>query len=117
MTYANAPRIDGPSIRCGHESHACTVMARGRGGFDIHHRWPLSMGGPENPSDRLILCPLHHRRAHALLRHLVETSPPSAAVLRHFTTVERDAATYALTHWQAAGSPPIAGWPCPAATA
>jgi hypothetical protein len=109
--------IDAPGTVCAFASRGCTAMVSGRGGFDAHHRWPISLGGPEHPDDLLACCPVHHRRQHSLLRYMIEcdTTPPSSTVLLHFTALERETADYAVTQWRAAGSPHIAGWPCPAA--
>ena len=109
--------IDAPGTACAFDSNHCTTSLSGRGGFDQHHRWPVSLGGPENPNDLLILCPNHHHRQHALIRYLVEVGigPESYTVTCHFVTLELDAARYAVDHWKAAGSPAIAGWPTPAA--
>lgn len=109
--------IDTPGTLCAFASHGCTGSISGRGGFDGHHRWPVSLGGPEHPDDLLALCPNHHRRQHSLIRYLIQfgDTSPSATVLAHFTTVERLTAIYAITQWRGAGSPPVAGWPCPAA--
>ena len=112
--------LDAPGTRCGFESHGCSHLAAGCGGFDEHHRDPVELGGdPRQPL--LALCPLHHRRQHALIRYLIECDeaavPPAHVVLVHFTPVERDTATHAVAQWIARGRPPIKGWPCPAARA
>lgn len=107
--------IDARDTSCAFASHGCSNSMGGHGGFDEHHRWPKSMGGPEHPGDLLALCPNHHARQHALVRYLVETADPLYAVLRHFTAAELEVADYALARWREAGSPPIAGWSRPAA--
>ncbi len=109
--------LDAPGTLCAFASNGCTAFLSGRGGFDQHHKWPVSLGGPENPEDLLALCPSHHRRQHSLIRYLVQLAGAAEAwaVVGHFTTIERDTARYAVAKWQAAGSPAIAGWPSPAA--
>lgn len=112
-----APRtIDAPGTACAFQSNACTAFLLGHGGFDQHHAYPISLGGTVVQSTMLALCPSHHRRQHALIRYLVELlGDPSWAVLGHFAPVERTTALAAIDSWRADGSPPIAGWPCPAA--
>jgi len=112
--------LDAPGTVCVFDSNRCSTSASGRGGFDEHHRWPESLGGPGD-QPLLALCPLHHRRQHSLIRYMVECDEasiqPAWDVLRHFAAGERDAAVYAVDQWRAAGSPTIPGWPCPAARA
>jgi len=109
--------IDTPGLPCALASRGCSAFMSGHGGYDEHHKWPVSLGGPETTADLLALCPSHHRRQHALIRYLVELdgAAESAAVMTHFARIERDAAHYAVAQWTAAGKPPIGGWPCPAA--
>lgn len=106
--------IDADGTVCSFQSYACTAHMTGAGGFDEHHAWPVSLGGPADTA-LLILCPNHHRRQHSLIRYLVETPTPDWGVLQHFTSDERSTAIHAVDQWRAAGSPPIAGWPAPAA--
>lgn len=110
--------LDAPGTTCYFESHACSRMADGCGGFDQHHPIPVELGGDPN-QPLLPVCPLHHRRQHALIRHLVESAlndtRPLGAVVRRFTATERNIAEAAVAHWDAAGRPTINGWPCPAA--
>lgn len=109
-----SPRIDTPGTVCSFASNACTPFMLAHGGLDEHHEYPISLGGTVSQSTMLALCPNHHRRQHSLIRYLVEGGT-AWSVLQHFTAVERDTALAAVTSWQADGSPPIAGWPCPAA--
>jgi hypothetical protein len=111
--------LDAPGTVCAFDSNHCTTSLSGRGGFDQHHRWPVSLGGPENPDDLLILCPSHHARMHAVIRYLVELGTKSEdwLVMEHFAPAEREAARYAVLSWKAIGAPTIAGWPRPAARA
>jgi hypothetical protein len=106
--------LDTPGIVCAFQSRSCTGMMLGHGGFDVHHEWPLSMGGADNQSSQLALCPNHHRRQHSLIRYLVEDGTDQA-VVRHFTSAERTAAQIAINGWFSVGKPPIAGWEAPAA--
>jgi hypothetical protein len=91
----------------------------GHGGFDEHHELPLSLGGQDNQSTMLVLCPNHHRRQHSLVRYLVEHDQGvlDPLVLRHFSAVELATARFAYGGWVAAGRPPVPNWPCPAARA
>lgn len=110
--------LDAPGTRCHFDSHGCTSLISGRGGFDQHHPIPVELGGDPN-QPLLALCPIHHRRQHSLVRYLVEAlvdgTPVAPAVTVHFTRPERDLATAAVNHWDTAGRPTINGWPCPAA--
>lgn len=107
--------IDAPGTACAFNAHACTTQLLGHGGFDEHHEFPISLGGAANQSTMLVLCPNHHRRQHALIRHLIEVPGGAFDVLKHFATAEVHAAVTAVANWTAAGSPPIAQWPTPAA--
>jgi len=109
--------LDAPGTVCAFDSNHCTASLSGRGGFDQHHRWPVSLGGPESPDDLLILCPNHHHRQHALIRYLVALAgaPEAYTVTCHFVALELDTARYAVAQWRAAGGPAITGWPTPAA--
>lgn len=117
---AQPATLDAPGTVCAFASHSCSRLAAGAGGFDQHHRWPVELGG--SPKQQLLaLCPLHHRRQHALVRYLAEralaAAPLEVAVTRKFTKAERDTATYAVAQWTVIGRPAINGWPCPAARA
>lgn len=111
-------RLDVDGASCAFHSRECSGLLIGAGGLDVHHGWPVFMGGPGESADTNA-CPNHHRRQHALLRYLVEQElagrPPSWAVLRHFTLVERDVAAYAVARWVDIGRPVIKGWNVPAA--
>lgn len=112
--------VTGPEIVCAFDN-GCSDRMRDFGGFDEHHAWPLSAGGPAN-QPKLILCPNHHRRQHAMFRYLVECDeagvrPDYWGILIHATPAERDTVKMSLTDWIGAGRPAINGWPCLAATA
>lgn len=106
--------IDGPNLRCAFHAGGCSERTALAGGFHEHHRHPRSMGGPENPDDLLILCPLHHGRAHALARAYVQHGP-GVRTVRWFSPAERATARYAVTMWRENGAPRISGWSTPAA--
>lgn len=106
--------VDLDGSLCSFQSYTCSALMVGAGGLDEHHEYPLSLGG-QDQGTKLLLCPNHHRRQHSLIRYLVETAAPLWAVLRHFTQLERETAAVAVSQWKANGSPPIAGWPAPAA--
>lgn len=107
--------LDAPGTTCAFDSNRCSAAMAGHGGFEQHHRWPMSMGGPEKPDDLLVLCPNHHHRQHSIIRYLIESVTAKLSVTRHFTLVELDTARHAVSEWKAAGSPTISGWPTPAA--
>lgn len=119
--------VDGPTVACSFQSYWCKDRAFQAGGGDEHHEWPKSLGGSDDDGTDgqhlLILCPAHHRRQHALIRTYVEqieaaTSLAALGALRFvrpFAAVEHTTAQYAVTQWDAAGRPPILGWPCDAA--
>lgn len=39
--------------------------------IDVHHIWPVGMGGPDVPANRVVICPTGHRNIHELLREYV----------------------------------------------
>jgi hypothetical protein len=109
---------DGPALRCAFETAWCRGHVTLAGGLDEHHRWPLSLGGPAEPTDaqgKLLLCPIHHRRQHALIRAMVESGATAVRTVRYFAPVEWQTAAYAVGQWLAASRPVIPGWPTPAA--
>lgn len=107
--------LDAPGTRCAFESHSCTALTAGRGGFDQHHAIPIELGGDPN-QPLLPLCPIHHRRQHALIRTYVEAAgQPPVLLLRRFAKPERLTAHAAYQAWITNGKPAIHGWPCPAA--
>lgn len=113
--------VTGPGVWCAFDANGCSKAVRFAGGFDEHHPWPVSMGGAI-VQHKLVLCPNHHRRQHALVHYLVKCTiasiePDYRGVLVHFVAPERDAADEALSDWDDAGRPDINGWPCLAATA
>jgi len=110
--------LDAPGTRCAFETHGCTALVAGRGGFDQHHPVPVELGGdPHQPL--MPLCPIHHRRQHSLIRYLIKcleaNTPPDPNLLRRFRPAERDTARNATQAWDRNGRPAINGWPCPAA--
>lgn len=111
-------KLDAPGTRCALESHGCSHLISGAGGFDQHHPVPVELGG-DLKQPLLALCPMHHRRQHALIRYLVECDEagvdPATAIMRRFRSLERHLATTAVAHWVTANRPAINGWPCPAA--
>lgn len=110
--------IDGNGLRCSFETAWCRNRSTLAGGLDAHHEWPRSMGGAELASDTqhlLNLCPVHHRRQHALIRAMVEHGTTKVRPVRRYTKVETQAAAYAFNEWVGAGKPKILGWTCNAA--
>jgi len=43
--------------------------------LNLHHVWPLGMGGPDTPDNLVPLCPTTHTNVHELLRHLMRYGP------------------------------------------
>jgi hypothetical protein len=105
--------IDGLTVSCAFETWDCTSHAGGAGGFDEHHRWPKTMGGPEHGSDLLILCSLHHRRQHALIRAYAEFGS-GVSMVKWFSPAEKTSARYAIERWTSIGRPRVY-WNVPAA--
>lgn len=106
---------DGPGITCDLQAWWCRDRAALAGGFDEHHHWPEFLGGPDKTGDMLTLCPLHHRRIHALIRAMVEHGTTLLETVRYFTPSEHAVASFGVSKWFANGQPAIAGWSCPAA--
>lgn len=118
LTLAARLGLDGPGVHCAFETSWCRNRSTLAGGLDDHHRWPKSLGGPSEPTDTeglLLLCPIHHRRQHALIRAMVESGATAIRPMRRFADVELTTAAYAVGQWVGAGRPRIAGWPTPAA--
>lgn len=114
MTVVPHPRtIDGPNVMCAFHTWDCSDKASLAGGLDEHHRWPKAMGGSEGDLDLLVLCALHHRRQHALIRTYVQHGV-AARTVKWFSKLERDTAKYAVEKWVEAGRPRIY-WNVPAA--
>lgn len=110
--------IDGLDLHCHFEQYWCVNRITLAGGLDAHHMWPKSMGGSEAASDTqhlLYLCPMHHRRQHALIRAMVESGTTAVHPVRYYAPAEVEAATYAVTMWNGIGKPAIHGWETPAA--
>lgn len=54
-----------------HHSADCTVHAEHAPRVnhpEVHHVWPVGMGGPDVPENRVPLCPTGHTNVHDLLR-------------------------------------------------
>lgn len=118
MTEAALPprTIDGGFVHCDFETWQCSFHSALAGGFDEHHRWPKTMGGPENQDDMLTLCPTHHRRQHALIRAMVEHDSMDLKFTKWFSFAELNVARYAFTKWNGLGSrKPHIFWSSPAA--
>ena len=43
--------------------------------YQQHHVWPLGMGGPDTPDNRVWLCPTAHANVHELLRAFMRDGP------------------------------------------
>lgn len=82
---------------CGAHTHREQVP------IESHHIWPLGMGGPDVPSNRVTLCANAHLSVHALLDLYVRYGDePPWEERRHFGPVVR---RYARTGWHRAGRP------------
>jgi 5-methylcytosine-specific restriction endonuclease McrA len=108
-------QIDSPDAKCAFGIR-CSQLVLGRGGLDVHHEFPLSLGGEEGKTEMLTLCPNHHRRQHALIRLFIENfgEPIPPWVHRRFHHEEVQAAIYAIQNWITAGKPHVS-WSVPAA--
>lgn len=38
--------------------------------LDVHHVWPLGMGGPDVESNKIHVCPTGHREIHEFMRRI-----------------------------------------------
>lgn len=93
---------------------ACGKAVSNRGGLDEHHPDPVFMGG-DPKQQKMLLCPNHHRRAHALDRAFVEANG-RPRLESSFTTIEWQVAQHAFDSWVARGRPALPGWSVPVAT-
>lgn len=65
---------------------------------DLHHVWPVGMGGPDVPSNWVILCPTGHRNVHRLLAAYVRLGyTPSWDVRQRYHPAERELAWQGYT--------------------
>jgi hypothetical protein len=67
---------------------------------EVHHVWPLGMGGPDEPANRLPVCPTGHSNIHRVLRALVAGKPVPKC-----TRAEMRLAVRGFTAWMQAGRP------------
>jgi hypothetical protein len=79
-----------------HGSHRPAVIT-----LHVHHVQPISMGGPNEPENKVIICPTGHFNVHAVLAALVFDKPavPKA------TRMETELAHRGYEAWLAAGRP------------
>lgn len=64
-----------------------------------HHIWPLGWGGPDAPTNRIVICATGHNSVHALLdAYRRAGGPPGWDVLQHYGRAERHLADRG---WQA----------------
>jgi len=55
-----------------------------------HHVWPLSLGGPDDPDDVIIVCPTGHYNIHTLLdQYVVHRGEVPWGVVRRYARGER----------------------------
>lgn len=70
--------------------------------LQVHHVWPLGVGGPDIASNRAVVCPTGHRNLHKRMRDLVAGLPaPRTGNLK-----ERRYAMQGYQAWVNAGKPP-----------
>lgn len=68
-----------------------------------HHVWPLGMGGPDETSNRIVVCANGHYMIHAFLDLLIKYGGKVPGELfRHFGPAVRG---YAISGWNQAGRP------------
>lgn len=77
--------------------------------FHRHHIWPLGMGGPDEPSNTVLVCPTTHYAVHHLLREWVAAGrQPAWEIRRRFGTYARELAEEGWDRWIDAGRPEAA---------
>ncbi len=57
----------GPGVSCVLHRYHSPVPAS----FDEHHAIPVSMGGPDVPSNLVVVCPTGHRNVHVCIAKLI----------------------------------------------
>ena len=67
---------------------------------EVHHVWPLGMGGPDTAENRVACCPTGHSSIHVLIRSLMKAKPLPKA-----TREEKRLAVKGFTAWVQAGRP------------
>lgn len=68
---------------------------------EVHHIWPLGMGGPDHADNKVKLCPTSHSTIHVFIRMLIKgTQMP-----QHGFTGERKLAQQGYDAWVKAGKP------------
>lgn len=75
--------------------------------IQVHHRWPLGMGGPAEAWNEIDACPQDHVNAHVLLRltgYRYDGDTPWW-IRRRFSTAIRDLAYDGWHLWHDAGRP------------
>jgi len=89
---------------------ACDCVARhspATRATHLHHIWPLGMGGPREPWNKVLVCPNTHAAAHQLIRlwgHRYD-GPPPHWIVRHFSRDARILAELGWRYWDGAGRP------------
>jgi hypothetical protein len=68
---------------------------------EVHHKWPLGMGGPDKPENKIKVCPTSHSTIHVLIRMLVNGVELPKNGLAH----EKELAHEGYNKWVAAGKP------------
>jgi hypothetical protein len=68
--------------------------------LQVHHEWPLGMGGPDIETNRRLVCPTGHRNVHAIIRLLVDDQPVMIG-----SRSERAMARAGVDAWVTAGKP------------
>lgn len=54
------------------QSNCAVHKHRTLGAIDMHHVWPLGLGGPDVEENLIPLCPNGHREVHEYIRHLTK---------------------------------------------
>lgn len=104
---------DNPGDKCYIGLGTCDMVAEA-GGFDQHHRDPKFLGGPES-GEKVLLCPVHHRRIHSLIRAFIEADSVNIHTVKRFRAAERDLAVSGYVAWVAQGKPANVNWEVSAA--
>jgi hypothetical protein len=104
---------DLPGDKCYIGLGTCDMVAEA-GGFDKHHRNPKFLGGPEDGPE-VLLCPVHHRRIHSLIRAFIEHDSLHIHTVKRFRAAERELAESGFWAWVNQGKPANVNWEVSAA--
>jgi hypothetical protein len=68
---------------------------------EVHHVWPLGMGGPDVLGNTIVSCATGHNSMHKLLKEWVKADgDPGWAIRRNYTPLERLYAKTGFERWK-----------------